>query len=229
MNAYGPSTPSIENWPKLDPVPITYTGKETMCGAFVDTDQKVKTYCLDPSSLNINKWISAPNLINGIELTSGDVNLTYTFYRNPDGDVLVGKPGRFLTSFNGVNDEEGSWTIASRSLDANNEPLNTLGSISKTRTRDEWSFTNRETAPIIYDHESLGGAKGIWLRQDDKDIEKIDIEFYRTGDGVLDGIYIDANDFHVMEAWLCRELLTNISTIYAENYCGSMSDTRHGY
>lgn len=229
----GRFSPSVIHWPNLDPIPADYIGRETMCGVFSNQDNKVDFYCLDTGSGSINKWFKV-DFFEFNEYAYGDLNISYVYDRNNLGEVMQSYSGRFLVSFAGNNsgEPEGSWTFAGRALDHTDNPIDLRHALSVTRTRDEWSWAANNSSAFIYDHESLGGAKGGWIRINGDNVE---VQFYRTGDGVYNGFMRDNNDFHVMEAFLCRDLKLgfygniNDATVYANKFCGNFAQTVHGY
>jgi hypothetical protein len=235
----GNAAPGVKHWPDIDPLPIAYNSIETICGVFPNVDGKLVMYCLnsDQDAIMTNKWVLIDTFFNEDEYAIGDVNLSYNYYRDENGGHFPGYPGRFMVSFNSNENMEigAPWTLAGRLLNPDNPPQMSQKLLSDTHTRDIWSLSGNNTAPVIYDHIELGGAKGGWLElkpdPQDESKNKYELQFYRTGDGVLDGPLKDTNDFHVMEAQLCRRLRNGIGfpSDTGNDFCGNFMQTRHGY
>jgi len=222
----GERAPSAVAWPSTNPG-LFYNSKSTTCTVLTDYIpvggqffEYLHFMCLDRNDTQL-RWIEVSSALAPYSMrTAGDVNLTFNYYRKPNGQVIdpLLLSGRFFLTY-----DNGFAAAYFTSTELNLTTIPTGGSWSFVQTgylKNIWTDTVNDSAAIVYDHLSLGAPKGAHFQTNSSGVDEL--YFHPLADGTFNFDQHSESDFRIMADVGCR--ITRGST-----FCGNFNQTQWGY
>jgi hypothetical protein len=219
----GERSPSAVPWPSAAPSSI-FDSRSTTCALFPNTADEVKLYCLDRDNPNL-RWVDRSSRLPTLT-TSRDPHLAYRYYRKPDSTLLYGSYdyGQFFVTYGAWGDSDGGvlrYALTSDLYYGATPMSDNWSTASQGYVKNIWHKPIGESAGVVYDHPSLGAAKGASF--DYVGVEAVpQLHFHPLADGTWDVDLHSESDFRIMGDGMCRQ-------IRAADFCGTFDQTTWGY